>query len=77
VFGELDLGLVEERGDPWAEQLGSISGRTKAILATMIEQVEAEYASNYITSLFKNASRCAALVELVRQDREASAASAT
>jgi hypothetical protein len=35
----------------------------------MIEYVEAEYPGNYITSLFKNASRCSTLVDLVLADR--------
>jgi AIPR protein len=70
VFRELDMDLAEDRGDPWDAELASVSTRTEALLDLMIKQVEAEYPSNYITSLFKNASRCTVLVALVSEERE-------
>ncbi len=62
--------LVEPRGEGWSIQLESVAERTEALLGLMIKHVEAEYPSNYITSLFKNASRCATLVDLVLKDRQ-------
>jgi hypothetical protein len=69
VFRELDMAQVEQRNGAWPEQLESVPSATDALLDLMIEYVEAEYATNYITSLFKNASRCSTLVELVLADR--------
>jgi hypothetical protein len=69
VFRELDMSVADDRGAPWEQQLESIAGRTEALLDLMVKHVEAEYPSNYITSLFKNASRCSTLVDLVLAER--------
>jgi hypothetical protein len=69
VFRELDLRAAEQRDDKWEKQLDSIAKRTNDIVDLMIKHVEAEYPSNYVTSLFKNASRCGTLVDLVSADR--------
>jgi hypothetical protein len=72
VFRELDMSLAERRENAWDEQLQSVAERTEALLDLMIKHVEAEYPSNYITSLFKNASRCGTLVDLVSKERNQS-----
>jgi hypothetical protein len=74
VFRELDLAIAEGRGAEWESELDSVGERAEQLLDSMIKHVEAEYPGNYITSLFKNASRCGALVELVSSERAASIA---
>lgn len=73
VFGELDMGRVDDPEFDWEAHAADVPGRTDAILSLMIDKVQKLYASNYITSLFKNAGRCEKLVAAVRTERSASA----
>jgi AIPR protein len=77
VFRELDMERVATPETAWQAQLDLIPAKTDAVLDKMIEHVEAEYPGNYITSLFKNASRCQHLVQLVSADRAAANAVST
>jgi len=72
VFRNLDLSDVHEPEADWETRLESVPAKTNQVLDLMIQHVEAEYAGNYITSLFKNAGRCEHLVRLVKADVEAS-----
>jgi AIPR protein len=68
VFKDLDLADVDDPGADWDAKLAVVPEKTDQVLDLMIKHVEAEYAGNYITSLFKNAGRCERLVQLVRAD---------
>ena len=65
VFRRLDLGRIDDGDADWDSVLSGVGGITDQVLDLMIDHVEAEYPGNYVTSLFKNASRCTRLVELV------------
>lgn len=74
VFQELDMDGIAVPETDWSTQLARVADIADAVLNRMIEHVEAEYPTNYITSLFKNAGRCHHLIELVAADRVAAAA---
>ena len=69
AFRELDMSAIDNPDADWKGQLDLVPKVTGDVLDLMIRHVESEYAGNYITSLFKNASRCENLVDLVRVDR--------
>jgi len=79
VFDELDLRQIDNPDFDWAGETADLDSRTLAVLNLLIAEVEDQYPNNYITSLFKNASRCATLVANVKTKRadQMSAAIAT
>jgi hypothetical protein len=70
VFRDLDLSIIDLPDSGWDEQIKDLDRLTDQNLDELTKQVEAVYPNNYITSLFKNARRCANLVELVLEARE-------
>jgi hypothetical protein len=69
VFLELDMTRIDDADADWDTELAKVPAATDAILELLVANVEAMYPSNYITSLFKNASRCEALVRETAQQR--------
>ena len=68
VFRMLDLARIDDPDFAWNSELGKVYDHAKNVLARLIYWVEKEYGNNYITSLFKNSTRCRDLVEKVRAD---------
>jgi hypothetical protein len=73
VFRELEMEGIAVPETDWSAQLARVADITDFVLDKMIEHVETEYPTNYVTSLFKNAGRCDHLVQLVAADRAADA----
>ena len=63
------LAGIDDADADWDTELAKVPAATDAILELLVANVEAMYPSNYITSLFKNASRCEALVRETAQQR--------
>jgi AIPR protein len=77
VFRELNTSQIDDPETDWDAQLALVSAKTDEVLDLLIKHVEDEYSGNYITSLFKNASRCERLVDLAVSDLAGAAASST
>lgn len=45
----------------WADLLSQVPALSTTALDEVLDQIEAKFASNYVTSLFKNANRCQAI----------------
>lgn len=73
VFRELDLSRIDHPDGGWDAQVQDLDALTDRNLDVLVKHVEKEYPNNYITSLFKNARRCAHLVDLVLADQPADA----
>lgn len=66
VFRHLDLTKLSDPDFDWQGQEEVIENLAKQLEVTLYNEVEAQYGSNYVTSLFKNTSRCKTLgVKLV------------
>lgn len=72
VFRELNTSSMDDHKADWDSELASVSQITPEILAELIRAVKSEYGDRYVTSLFKNATRCKRLVEVVSNARAAS-----
>lgn len=69
VFGELAHDRIDDADADWGPELDRVPALTGEMLTCLTAQVEQHFSQNYITSLFKNASRCRALVEAVKLER--------
>lgn len=49
---------AEIQSDVWQDLIGEVSNLTASALDVLSKHVERSYASNYVTSLFKNATKC-------------------
>lgn len=58
IQAEHDLS-VEIAEPQWSSLLADVPGVTETVLDVLSEHVESAYSSNYVTSLFKNAAKCA------------------
>ena len=68
MFRKLDLAVIDDPDTDWSAATARVPSATDALLDLLISRVESEYSGNYITSLFKNAGKCANLVNLVLAD---------
>jgi hypothetical protein len=71
VFRELALDEIDDPDSDWDAQVARVPELTSEMLQSLTEQVESAFSQNYITSLFKNASRCRVLVSSVLASRSA------
>lgn len=71
VFHMLDMSEVDDPDLDWSKILDTVPKLTLSIVKMLTERVESMYANNYITSLFKNASRCKDLVGKITKQLEA------
>ncbi|WP_432847327.1 AIPR family protein [Amycolatopsis sp. CA-161197] len=71
VFHMLDMSKVDDPDLDWSKILDTVPKFTLSIVKMLTERVESMYANNYITSLFKNASRCKDLVGKITKQLEA------
>lgn len=71
VFGALDQSVLDNLDASWDDEMARVPALAAQALASLIHWVEAEYSNNYITSLFKNASRCRVLADRVQADMTA------
>jgi hypothetical protein len=68
-----NLGGLTEFGkahteEEWANLLEAVPAATEAVLTKLVEAVAQLYSANYVTSLFKNTSRCHHLVASIMGD---------
>ncbi|MFE2038182.1 AIPR family protein [Streptomyces scopuliridis] len=70
VFRELDLQRIEDAEYDWPSELEHIPQLTEHALMSLIKHVEEAYPGNYLTSLFKNITKCRDLVQKARAARE-------
>lgn len=75
VFRALDLQRIDDPEFSWEAQLLKVPAATRKALDQLTYYVEREYANNYITSLFKNSTRCRDLVQQVRAESDSDKAS--
>ncbi|MDG9674346.1 AIPR family protein [Micromonospora sp. DH14] len=68
VFRQIDMSRIDSPDENWAKQLEAVPDLTSTVLNLLTQHVEDAYGNNYITSLFKNATRCRDLVDRVRND---------
>jgi hypothetical protein len=66
VFRAIDLARIDDPDFDWDGQLQAVPKHVQEILDNLTFWVESEYANNYITSLFKNSTKCRDLAERVR-----------
>lgn len=74
VLDWINVSIIDDPFADWQTQLKIVDIITPIVLHFVTEHVNDEFADNYITSLFKNASRCRRLVRLTRGDLEKSPA---
>lgn len=68
VFRLLALDRVDDADFDWESELARVPSITMKALDIVTDRVERDYANNYITSLFKNISRCRDIVEQARAE---------
>jgi hypothetical protein len=68
VFRALDLHRIDDPEFDWPSEIARIPGLTQKILKALIDEVDNVYPGSYVTSLFKNTSKCRDLVGRVRTD---------
>lgn len=70
VFHFLDRSGINDPLADWTQRLESVPELTLKVLESVTVQVEYYYAENYITSLFKNITKCRDVVALVKDTLE-------
>jgi hypothetical protein len=76
VFAEMHRRELGGAGEDWTPLLGTIPPLVELVLALLIKHVGAQFADNYVTSLFKNVTKCRQLAALVQAELFTSAAQA-
>ncbi len=71
VFRSLDMSRIDDLDSDWGVELARVPDLCELAIASLTWWVEADYSANYITSLFKNASKCRLLASKVHTDLEA------
>ncbi|GAA2661207.1 AIPR family protein [Streptomyces aculeolatus] len=66
VFRQLDLQGIEDADCEWSTQMRRVPVLTERALMSLAKHVDDAYASSYVTSLFKNITKCRDLVHRVR-----------
>jgi hypothetical protein len=66
VFRGLDLHRIDDPELDWDREMAKVPNLTQQILEALIDEVDNAYASSYVTSLFKNITKCRDLVGRVR-----------
>ncbi|MDN3357625.1 AIPR family protein [Actinomadura sp. DC4] len=66
VFRGLDLHRIDDPELEWADELTKVEKLTGRVVEALIDEVEARYSTNYVTSLFKNITKCRDLAAGVR-----------
>ncbi|MFI6082711.1 hypothetical protein ACIBBB_17340 [Streptomyces sp. NPDC051217] len=72
VFRELDLQRIEDPEYDWSSELKHVPGLTEQSLTSLTRSINDSYSTNYLTSLFKNITKCRDLVQKVRSGNEES-----
>jgi len=67
VFAELRRAGAPPSGD-WSQALAAVPTAVDSVLAHLIRYVERCFGDNYVTSLFKNATKCRQLATLVQAE---------
>jgi AIPR protein len=62
VFRALDRSDIDDPLSNWNSRLDAVPGLARTALVEITSTVETEFAENYVTSLFKNVSKCRYLV---------------
>jgi hypothetical protein len=70
VFRELDLQRIDDSEYDWSLELKQVPSLTQRALEGLISSVEAIHPNSYLTSLFKNRTKCRDLVHRVRAGQE-------
>jgi AIPR protein len=70
VFRGFDLHRVDDPDYNWNIEMAKIPALTEKTLTSLIDQIEDTYANNYLTSLFKNITKCRDVAEKVRAQLE-------
>jgi hypothetical protein len=66
VFRALDLQRIDDPEFNWSRELEKVPELAEKILGALIDEVEESYSSSYVTSLFKNTSKCRDLAGKIR-----------
>jgi hypothetical protein len=67
VFRELRLDRIDDPDFDWDRETSDIPERTERALSLLIQNVESLFPGSYVTSLFKNITKCRQLTESIRE----------
>jgi len=68
VFRELDLQRIDDAEFDWTSELRRVPALTEKSLSSLVKHVDDVYPNSYVTSLFKNITKCRDIVQRVRDD---------
>ncbi|KIF73959.1 hypothetical protein QR77_08075 [Streptomyces sp. 150FB] len=70
VFRELDLQRIEDPEYDWPSEMKRVPELTEQSLTALTKSIDDTYSTNYLTSLFKNITKCRDLVQKVRSGKD-------